>query len=178
MIEWGAKTIPEGGFYALPSRLCGDGILIVGDAAGLVEVASLKGIHYAIQSGIFAARAIFNALKSGDTSRAALGAYDKAVRESFIVRDLYRRRNMRLAFQSGFYSGGIKATLMTLTGGAFTGGRIASHSDAATPRRIEKPAPFSPDGKLTFGKMDAVFKSGNVTRDDVPSHLIVGDGGL
>jgi electron-transferring-flavoprotein dehydrogenase len=175
MVEWGAKTIPEGGYYALPARLSGDGLLISGDAAGFVEVASLKGIHYAVQSGIFAARATFNALKKGDTSSATLGTYDKAVRDSFIVRDLYRRRNMRLAFQDGFYVGGIKAALLTLTGGAFPAGRIESHRDADTPRRVDPLTEFAPDGRLTFSKVDAVFKSGNVTRDDIPSHLIVGN---
>ena len=70
MVEWGAKTIPEGGYYALPQRRHGDGVLIVGDAAGFVEVASLKGIHYAMHSGMYAARTIFAALKSGDTSAA------------------------------------------------------------------------------------------------------------
>ena len=58
-----AKTIPEGGFWALPHRRYGDGALVVGDAAGFVEVASLKGIHYAMYSGIYAARAIFDALQ-------------------------------------------------------------------------------------------------------------------
>ena len=72
MVEWGAKTIPEGGFHAVPKRRHGDGVLVVGDAAGFVEVASLKGIHYAMQSGMLAARAIFAALKQGDTSAAAL----------------------------------------------------------------------------------------------------------
>ena len=52
MVEWGAKTIPEGGFYALPERRSGEGIVILGDAAGFVDVPSLKGIHYAMQSGI------------------------------------------------------------------------------------------------------------------------------
>src|SRR5690606_18553191 len=48
MVEWGAKTIPEGGYYAVPERRHGDGLCIVGDAAGYVEVSSLKGIHYAM----------------------------------------------------------------------------------------------------------------------------------
>ena len=74
MIEWGAKTIPEGGYHALPERRSGDGLVIVGDAAGYVEVASLKGIHYAMQSGIYAARAIFDALqKERYRCRCALG---------------------------------------------------------------------------------------------------------
>jgi electron-transferring-flavoprotein dehydrogenase len=174
MVEWGAKTIPEGGYYALPKRRHGDGVVVVGDAAGFVEVASLKGIHYAMQSGIYAARAIFGALKRGDTSAAALAPYDRMVNESYITSDLRARRNMRLAFQSGFYLGGLKATVMTLTGGAFPGSRIACEPDVRVPREIRSHAPFKPDGALTFSKLDANFKSGNATRDDIPSHLIVG----
>ena len=175
MVEWGAKTIPEGGYFAWPERRHGDGVMIAGDAAGFVEVASLKGVHYAMQSGIFAARTAFAALKKKDTSAAALSGYDRLVNESFIREDLYKRRNMRLAFQkSGFFLGGIKATLMTLTGGKFPGGKIDSHADGAEPKRVEPASPFVPDGKLTFSKLDAVFKSGNATRDDIPSHLVVG----
>src|SRR6478672_8085377 len=94
MTEWGAKTIPEGGYYALPKRRHGDGLMIVGDSAGFVEVASLKGIHYAMQSGMFAARAAFDALKRKDTSAASLKEYDAMVDGSFISKDIYRRRNM------------------------------------------------------------------------------------
>jgi len=175
MVEWGAKTIPEGGYYAIPRRRHGHGALIAGDAAGFVEVASLKGIHYAMQSGMFAARAIFQALKKGDTSAGALAEYDRLVDTSAIVSDLRARRNMRLAFKSGFYLGGIKAGLMTVTGGAFPGGRIEMEKDAETPRRMTPAEPFVPDGKLTFAKVDAVFKAGNATRDDIPSHLVVGE---
>jgi electron-transferring-flavoprotein dehydrogenase len=174
MVEWGAKTIPEGGYYALPQRRHGDGVMIVGDAAGYVEVASLKGIHYAMQSGIFAARAIFDGLKKRDTSTSALARYDAMVDGSYITSDLHKRRNMRLAFESGFYVGGIKAMLMTVTGGAFPGGKIDSAPDVDAARDVVREERFVPDGKLTFGKLDANFKSGNATRDDIPSHLIVG----
>src|SRR3990170_1126347 len=138
LLEWGAKTIPEGGYYALPARRHGDGLVILGDAAGFVNVPALKGIHYAMQSGMFAARAIL------------------------------------LAFKHGFYVGGIKAGLMMLTGGRFPGGRIAMHADAKAARTRAVPAPFAPDGKLTFSKLDAVFRSGNATRDTIPSHLVRG----
>jgi electron-transferring-flavoprotein dehydrogenase len=88
--------------------------------------------------------------------------------------DLHRTRNMRLAFKDGLYLGGVKAGLMTVTGGRFPGGKIDVPEDAAAPRRVAPPEPFTPDGKLTFGKLDAVFKSGNATRDTIPSHLLVG----
>ena len=175
MVEWGAKTIPEGGYFALPKRRHGDGVMIAGDAAGFVEVASLKGIHYAMQSGMFAARAAFDALKKKDTSAATLKEYDAMVDGSFIASDLYHRRNMRLAFQkSGFYVAGLKAALMTVSRGALFGGRIDSHQDSEVVREMTSSTPFVPDGKLTFSKLDAVFKSGNATRDDIPSHLVVG----
>lgn len=175
MVEWGAKTIPEGGYYALPERRHGNGFLIVGDSAGFVEVASLKGVHYAMQSGMFAARTIFDALKKNDASRESLAGYDSLVNASYIVSDLKKRRNMRLAFQkSGLYGGGFKATLMTLTGGALLGAKIESEPDAQVPREVVPETQFLPDGKLTFSKLDANFKSRNATRDDIPSHLVVG----
>jgi electron-transferring-flavoprotein dehydrogenase len=140
-----------------------------------VEVASLKGVHYAMQSGMYAARAILDALKKDDVSANAMGRYDALVDASYIVSDLKERRNMRLAFQhGGLYAGGIKATLMTLTKGAFPGGKIESESDADAVRTVTPEPEFVPDGKLTFSKLDANFKSGNATRDTIPSHLIVG----
>jgi electron-transferring-flavoprotein dehydrogenase len=175
MVEWGAKTIPEGGFYSLPSRRHGDGVMIAGDSAGFVEVASLKGVHYAMKSGMLAAQTIFDALKRGDTSAASLRGYDTLVDASYIARDLHERRNMRLAFhKSGFFIGGAKAALMTLTKGRFPGGKISVEPDAAVPREPKPMPPFRPDGKLSFAKLDAVFKSGNATRDTIPSHLLVG----
>lgn len=94
-VEWGAKTIPEGGYHAIPNELAGDGLMMLGDCAGFVNVPALKGIHYAMMSGIFAARAIFQALKQKDTSKASLMAYDKSVRESLIAKDLYKVRKDR-----------------------------------------------------------------------------------
>ena len=174
LVEWGAKTIPEGGYYALPTRKSGDGVLFAGDTVGFVDVPSLKGIHYAMQSGMYAARAAYAALKLGDVSGAALASYDRMIDESYIVADMRRTRNMRLAFKDGLYVGGAKAGLMTVTGGRFPGGRITMPEDARTPRTLSAPRAFTPDGTLTFSKLDAVFKSGNATRDTIPSHLLVG----
>jgi electron-transferring-flavoprotein dehydrogenase len=171
LVEWGAKTIPEGGYYALPHRRSGDGVVILGDAAGFVDVPSLKGIHYAMQSGIIAAGAIFAALKAGAPSAHQLAEYDRLVDHSYIAQDLYRTRNMRLAFRDGFFLGGIQATLMTLTRGVFPGWMYGMHADAEVARRVIQK---SGDSKLAVSKVDAVFKSGNATRDTIPTHLIVG----
>ena len=175
LLEWGAKTIPEGGYYALPTRLSGHGLVTIGDTAGFVDVPSLKGIHYAMESGMLAATAIAGALQQhGEPTPARLAGYDAAVRQSRIVGDMHKTRNMRLAFKDGFVTGAIKAGVMTLTGGAIPGGRIAMGKDADTPREVHPAVPFLPDNRLTFSKVDAVFKSGNATRDSIPSHLVVG----
>ena len=173
MVEWGAKTIPEGGYLSLPERRHGSGICIVGDAAGYVDVASLKGIHYAMHSGVLAARAIYAALKAGDTSEAGLASYTESVDRSFIARDLKRNRNMRLAFKSGFFVGGAKASLATVTGGRVPPGGISTAADSEETKVLG--TPVDARGPLSVSKVDAVFKSGNQTRDDIPSHLAVGD---
>jgi len=176
LVEWGAKTIPEGGYYAVPARRSGDGVVILGDSAGFVDVPSLKGIHYAMQSGMFAGRAIYAGLRAGDASAAGLAEYDRLVNESFIISDLYRTRNMRLAFKDGFYVGGVKAGLMTVTGGRFPGRKIAVEPDANVERTLTPGASpgITPDGRHTLSKVDGVFKSGNATRDTIPRHLVIG----
>jgi electron-transferring-flavoprotein dehydrogenase len=171
MVEWGAKTIPEGGFYSLPQQRAGDGVVLLGDAAGFVDVPSLKGIHYAMHSGMLAARAIFRRLKG--TIGADLLEYDAMVDDSYIASDLHRTRNMRLAFRDGFYLGGIQAALMTLTGGRFPNGQYRMHADNEVPRSVSPGSrPGSAETPLGVSKVDAVFKSGNSTRDTIPSHLI------
>ncbi len=84
---------------------------------------------------------------------------------------------MRLAFKDGFVAGAIKAGLMTLTGGRFPGDRIAMHEDAEQARAVVAPRAAPPtvqDGLGALSKVDAVFKSGNATRDTIPQHLLVG----
>jgi electron-transferring-flavoprotein dehydrogenase len=117
---------------------------------------------------MYAARAILRNLKSG----AALTEYDRLVDASYITGDLHRTRNMRLAFRDGFYFGGIQAALMTLTGGRFPGGKYRMHADADVPRRVSSRA----EPPIGVSKVDAVFKSGNATRDTIPSHLIAASG--
>ena len=171
---WGAKTIPEGGFYAIPNKLSVPGALLVGDSAGFVNVPALKGIHYAMMSGILAADTIFAQLKEkkDPSAEGALAGYDEAVKNSFIWKDLYRVRNMRQAFQNGFLSGFILAGLMTVTGGLFPGWRFRSHRDSekemfkGNDRNYPKP-----DNKFTFDKLNSVFATGNRSRENQPNHI-------
>lgn len=170
-IEWGAKTIPEGGYNALPEKFCGDGVMILGDSLGLVNVPALKGIHYAMMSGIYAARAIFKALKANDVSAKTLSLYENDLRQSPVLEDLYKVRNMRQAFKSGFIGGGLRAGLMTLTGGAFPGNGQHRETDADEMKCLGTDTAVTSGG---LSKVDAVYLSGNKTRDDIPQHLTVG----
>jgi electron-transferring-flavoprotein dehydrogenase len=176
-VAWGAKTITEGGYHSLPSRLSAPGLLLVGEGAGLVNVPRLKGIHYAIDSGRLAAEAAFRVLQRGEVPGrvGALDSYDEALRGSSLWGELYEVRNMRQAFDKGFYVGGALASMMTVTKGRMPNGRFPTHPNAESPliktgRARSYP---KPDGRYVFDKLSSVFASGNRTRDDQPNHLEV-----
>lgn len=176
-VGWGAKTIPEGGIQSLPSRLSVPGALFVGDAIGLVNVPALKGVHYAMRSGMLAAETALAAIGPGGTAwePGGLDGYDRAIRESFIWRDLERVRNMRPAFHKGFLRGTIGAGIATASFGKMPRGNrpVTSDADAAVADLGAANAYPPPDGTLTFDKLSSVFLSGNKTRDDAPDHIRV-----
>jgi electron-transferring-flavoprotein dehydrogenase len=170
-IAWGAKAIPEGGYWAMP-KLAGDRFVICGDAGGMVNVPELKGIHYGMLSGIMAAEEIYRALKE---DRSRLAEYEQEIDSSVIGRDLYRTRNMKQPFERGFFRGGAITNMMVLTRGKFPGGHWKAHRDVETPLLVtdrDKRYP-KPDGKYTFDKLSSVYLSGNSTRDDAPNHICI-----
>ena len=172
-VAWGAKTIPSGGFNSLPTRLHAPGLLLCGDGVGLVNIPTLKGVHYAIESGRLAAEAAFASLQRGATPATGLASYDDAVRRGFIGRDLYEVRDMRQVFGRGFFVGGALASAMTVSKGRIDVGKLPAEPDADQPllrsaRASRYPAP---DGRLTFDKLSSVFAAGNKTRDDQPNHI-------
>jgi electron-transferring-flavoprotein dehydrogenase len=169
-VGWGAKTIPSGGYWSMPKRLSSPGMMITGDAAGMVNVPTLKGIHYAMHAGMYAAEAIIESLKADSVN---FENYERKVKKSVIEEDLYESRNMRQVFSKGFFVGGALASAMTITKGRFPGGHWKAESDAEIPVEIdgaEKSYP-KPDNKYLFDKLNSVFLSGNATRDDAPNHI-------
>lgn len=174
-VAWGAKTIPEGGWWSLPSKLAIPGAVIAGDSAGMVNVPKLKGVHLAMRSGMLAATQCYIHLKAGSLAGATLTGFDRGVREGEIGRDLRRSRNMKQPFRKGFFIGGAIVNAMEATGGRFPGKKWENHRDSEQDvflggRSKSYPAP---DGKLTFDKLSSVFISGNKTRDDQPDHIRV-----
>jgi len=169
-VAWGAKTIPSGGYFSMPRSLTVPGMAIAGDAASMVNVPTLKGIHYAIHAGMYAADSIFEALKNDSVN---LDSYNERVRKSVIEKDLFDSRNMRAVFSKGFFVGGALASAMTISKGLFPGGKWDYEPDTELPMAdggADRNYP-KPDGKLTFNKLDSVFLSGNATRDDAPNHV-------
>ncbi len=170
-VSWGAKAIPAGGYWAMP-KLSMPGAVLVGDGAGMVNLAALKGVHYAIKSGMLAAEQIYASLKDESND---FSGYEAAVEDSVIKKDLYEQRNTRQPFQKGLLKGGPAVTSMVFTKGHFPGGRWKLHRNDAQPMFIgdSKDDYPQPDGELTFDKLSSVFITGNATRDDAPNHIRV-----
>ena len=168
-VGWGAKAIPEGGYWAIP-KLHAPGLVICGDSAGMVNVPKLKGVHYAIKSGMLAAETIYRQLKAGSTD---FSSYEDG---RLRVRD--RQGPLRVAQHEAAVRGGLDRRRRdrqrdVVTKGRFPGGHWATHRDADQPLLMtdrHKRYP-KPDGKYTFDKLSGVFLTGNATRDDAPSHI-------
>lgn len=185
LMRYGAKTIPEGGLYSLP-KLYHDGVMIVGDSAGFLSMPSLKGVHLAIESGMLAAKAAFEALKENDFSAKKLGLYEELFKKSAGFKTLFRTRNFRAGFGYGMILGAFHFATQILTGGRgiTPTGKMKTHEDAACyqklsdikttfPKKFEKELVF--DKQLTFDKVTDVFFSGSKHDEEQPCHLRVLD---
>src|SRR5277367_4606322 len=127
MIRYGAKSMPYGGWWAIPP-VAGNGWMILGDSAGFVNSARLKGIHLAIKSGMLAAETAFEALKKDDSSAAVLGEFQKNVESSWIKDELWKVRNMHQGFENGFFAGMFHTGLQMITGGRGVRNRYRAHA--------------------------------------------------
>ncbi len=185
MIRYGAKSLPYGGWWAIPP-VAGDGWMILGDSAGFLNSQRLKGIHLAIKSGMLAAETAFEALKKGDSSAATLGEFQKKVENSWIKDELWKVRNFHQGFEHGFLAGLFHAGLQQFTGGRGLRDRYpARHgyqlmkplADLSADGGPEKHmlGPAKGDGKLTFDKLTDLYHSGTKHEEDQPAHLIIHD---
>lgn len=178
LLKYGAKTIPEGGYFSIP-KLSFPGGLITGDSAGFVNVPKLKGVHYAVKSGILAAETIFDGLKRKDFSSEVLAEYEKKVYESYIGKDLRKIRYFKTAFNGSFKMGLIKFGIQTALGGWWwTKGRgVEDREEMRTTAQYYGAKPPLPekkfDEKLTFKKLTDVYYSGTKHEENQPVHLKV-----
>ncbi len=178
MLRYGAKTIPEGGYFSIPATAT-DGALIIGDAGGFLNSQRLKGIHLAIKTGMLAAETIFEALLRQDCSEAALRQFEAKWRASWVHDELWKVRNYRQGFEHGFWPGVLHAGLQMVTGGRGIRARYPLRKDHEHMRRLDEAADnivkIKPDGVLTFDKLSDVYRSGTHHEEDQPCHLKIAD---
>ena len=185
MTRYGAKSLPYGGWWAIPP-VAGDGWMILGDSAGFLNSQRLKGIHLAIKSGMLAAETAFEALKKNDSSAATLSQFQKKVDASWIKDELWKVRNFHQGFEKGFLAGLFHAGLQQFTGGRGLYNRYPAHAGHEHMKKLaELPAdggdeahllgPAKGDCKLTFDKLTDLYHSGTKHEEDQPSHLIIHD---
>lgn len=181
LIEYGAKTISEGGHYSI-GKLSGDNFIIVGEGAGLLNSKKLKGIHLAIGSGIIAARVIFDAIKSGDYSAQKLAKYDYLIKDGWIGKELHSVRNFHQGFHSGLIPGMINTGLQMITGGRGLVDGFKVTEDYISMKKVSKNKPvkekIKPDGVLTFDRPTDVYASGVKHEENQPCHLKIKDMGI
>ena len=188
MVNYGAKAIPEGGWYSMP-RLAGEGFLLIGDSGGFLNAQKLKGISLGMKSGMLAAETIFECLKAGDFGEAALGTFPRKVEESWLKKDLWKVRNFHQGFEKGLFGGMVQGALGFLSGGRGWGirERLPSEPGHERMRRLDgppgekereglrkRPAPAH-DGERTFDRLADVYNSGTSHEEDQPVHLLVHD---
>lgn len=179
-VSYGAKVISSGGYYSIP-RMYTDGALLVGEAASLVDMARLKGIHLAIKSGMLAAETLFRSLLANDFSARALAPYEDAVRESYIGKQMRKVRHFHQALSKGMPRAFFHLGIQQMTGGADVLGHPHDKEERYMIKSVAEyyavdrdlPPPRRYDGTKYLDKLANVYLSGTMHGEDQPSHLKV-----
>jgi electron-transferring-flavoprotein dehydrogenase len=176
-ISYGARALNEGGLQSIP-KLSFPGGLLIGDAAGFLNVPKIKGTHTAMKSGMLAAEAIAEAL-AGDHP-AEVTSYLDRLRSSWVWDELSKVRNIRPAFAKfGMWGGLAYSGLDTyLLRGKAPWTFHHPHADNETLTEADKSPRIAyprPDGVLTFDKLSSVFISNTNHEENQPVHLQLAD---
>lgn len=177
ILKAGAKTVPEGGYWSRP-RSHGNGFLIVGDSGSNLNIASLKGIHTSMKTGMLAAETILEAIEKDDFTDATLSGYERRFQDSWLRKELYKVRNYRQEFKSGFKSGALKAGLKYALGGIGKDRLPIEPDHTEMVKKDEakpRPEPLEYDGKYLIDKRSQVYMSGAMHGEHQPTHLVVAD---
>ena len=180
-ISYGARAITEGGWQSVP-KLSFPGGVLMGCAAGLVNLPRIKGSHNAMLSGILAAEHVAEAIAAGRCND-ELTSYEAVWRSTDIGKDLKTVRNVkplwsRFGTVIGVAVGGLDMWLNTLFGVSPFGTLKHGKTDAASLEPASKHNKISypkPDGVLTFDRLSSVFLSNTNHAEDQPVHLQVKD---
>lgn len=181
VVGYGAKVIPEGGCFAVPG-LAADGVLLVGDGAGLLDTVRLKGADIAVESGLAAGETLFECWKHDDWSEHRLRQYAARFKTSRGWRRMRRYRNVRACFQRGLLPGIAATAASYLTGGWLPPGHVHMKSDPEMmeplgTRSVPLPAGTAADleKELQFDILSDLYYSGTTHEENQPCHLVIKD---
>ncbi len=176
-IAYGARAINEGGFQSIP-RLTFPGGMLIGCAAGFVNVPKIKGSHTAMKSGMTAAEAVFDWLCDEAADGREVEDYSPRLKQSWLWEELHRVRNVRPSFHSGFLWGFLYSAIDTaiLRGRAPWTFRHRPDHASLRPKGECRPIDYPrPDGVITFDRASSVYLSSTNHEEDQPVHLTLKD---
>lgn len=178
-ISYGARALVEGGLQSLP-KLSFNGGMLIGDTAGFMNVAKIKGNHTAMKSGMLAAEAAFNAFDTAQEDNKPLdtSAYQTNLENSWLWKELHKVRNIRPGFRWGLWGGVMHAAFQTCGGWLLPYTLKHKGADHDSLITADKAAPITypkPDGELTFDRLSSVYLTGTNHEEDQPSHLTLSD---
>lgn len=188
VIAYGGKTLPAGGWYSMP-KLYGNGWVVCGDSASMVDVQKLKGIHLAMKSGMLAAETILTAILENKHGQSELSDYEVRVNKSYIKSELYKVRNFHQTLSKGVFASLPLLALQEITGGRGLTDPMPSHRDCKTTKSVaeiwgtdgeKRPENQLPkaDGVLFFDKLGSVYLTGTSHDEDSPNHLKLQNGSI
>ena len=176
-IAYGARALTAGGLQSLPKLTFPGGVLI-GDDAGFLNAARIKGSHCAIKTGSLAAEACFEAL-AGERQRDELIAYPELFKNSWLYDELHKTRNFKPWMNKGLMLGSIMFGIdqVVLRGKApwTLHNRKPDHAKLKLAAQCEPIAYPKPDGIITFDRLSSVFLSSTNHEEDQPCHLQLKD---
>ena len=179
-VEYGARALNEGGWQSMPKLTFPGGVLI-GDGAGFLNVPKIKGIHTAMESGMLAATACFDALIGDQKGQIELTSYSDKVKKSWMADELYKARNIRPGFRLGLFAGLANAAFETYITHGKSPWTLANHADYSTLKPANKSKQIDypkPDGILTFDLLSSVYLSNTYHDENQPAHLKLRDRSL
>lgn len=177
-ISYGARALTKGGLQAQPKMVFAGGLLL-GDNAGTLNSAKIKGSHTAMKSGMIAAEVVAAAIAE-QRQHDELELYPRAYQASWAWEELHQQRNFGPALHKwGSFLGGAYAFIdLNIFNGKLPWTLSDKQADHDTLQEASDCQPIAypkPDGILSFDKLSSVFLSNTNHEEDQPCHLVLDD---
>lgn len=183
VLAYGGKTLPAGGWYSMP-QLYGEGWMVAGDSASMVDVQKLKGIHLSMKSGMLSGEVALESYLKNDASEKFLNNYELKINQSFIKDELYKVRNFHQTLSKGMFKSLPMLAIQELTGGRGLFDKLPVHEDSKTTATVmeiwgenagnnkELKLPQL-EGRLFMDKLSSVYLTGTIHDEHSPNHLLL-----